>query len=202
MKKWVWIVLAVVVIGGAAAGVLYGVLMHTEPGLMKVCWAESGQAYYGHPDCEHELRWKKIPITYYIAFGKDHKDYIDSVVEGAVLWNKEIGVELLKRVDKDADAVVQVVWGSVPKEGDAGGHTSHTGSPDGPTGAKVVLSDPSDVHAVYRYAAHEWGHVLGLEHDEAPRSIMYPVQPGMTKEMTFVLPSDHDKKLLQGIYKK
>lgn len=207
-KKWYfWVFIGLIVVAGA--GVLYGVLTHKEPGFMGVCWKADGTVDRYHDpvktpnsDCTTELKWKKdqFPLAYYIAFGKDHQDYIDSVVKGAEMWSKEVGRELFKRVDKEADAKIEVTWGSVSKD-NSGGFTTHTGGPGGPTGAKVVLSNPSDIHAVYRYAAHEWGHVLGLAHDGATRSIMYPVQPDMTEELTFVLPSDFDKRLLKEAYK-
>jgi hypothetical protein len=209
-KKWYFWV-GLVVFLAAGGGVLYGVLTHEEPGFMGVCWSLDGKVDKYHdplkdpnPECKQELKWKKdqFPLTYHIAFGADHKDYIDSVVKGASLWNREIGRELFKRVEKESDAVIQVVWGSVQPGKHTGGYTTHTGGSGGPTGAKVVLTNPSDIHAVYRYATHEWGHVLGLAHDEAPRSIMYPVQPDMTKEMTWVLPSDFDKKTLKAAYLK
>ncbi len=206
-KKWYfWAGLLFILL--CAGGVFYGVMTHKEPGFMGVCWENGAVKAYDdplkdpHPECKAELKWKKdqLPLTYFIAFGEDHKDYIDSVVKGAGMWNREIGREVFKRADKEEGATVQVVWGSVPSQGHAGGHTTHTGGPDGPTGAKVVLSNPSDVHAVYRYAAHEWGHVLGLAHDEAPRSIMYPTQPDVTDKIDFVLPSDFDKKILKEAY--
>lgn len=206
-KKWYFWV-GVVVFLAAAGGVLYGVLTHEEPGFMGVCWKGGAVEKYHdplkdpHPECKTELKWKKdqLPLTYFIAFSEDHKDYIDSVTKGAEMWNREVGRELFKRVDKEADAAIQVVWGPVSSKDHSGGATTHTGGAGGPTGAKVTLSNPSDVHAVYRYAAHEWGHVLGLAHDEAPRSIMYPVQPDVTDKMTFVLPSDFDKKILKAAY--
>jgi hypothetical protein len=201
MKRWVWFVIGGLVLALAAGGVLYGVLTHKEPGLMKVCW-QSGQAVYNNPDCTTELKWKKdqLPLPYFINFEKDHKDYIDSVVKGADLWNKEIA-PVFKRVDKESDAKVIITWGSIEVgKHCSAGSTSHQGT-DGPTNAKIVLRNPSDIHAVYRFAAHEFGHVLGLAHDEAKRSIMYPVQPDVTDEMTFVLPSDYDKKLLRELYR-
>jgi len=200
MKRWIWYVIGGLVLALAAGGVLYGVLTHKEPGLMKVCW-QNGQANYDG-DCQ-DLKWNKdqLPLKYHINFDKDHKDYIDSVVKGADLWNREIA-PVFVRVDNEADAVVKVTWGSIEVgKHCSAGSTSHTGSEAGPTGASVVLRNPSDVHAVYRFAAHEFGHVLGLAHDNAPRSIMYPMQPDVTDEMTFVLPSDYDKKLLQGLYR-
>jgi hypothetical protein len=209
-KKWYFWV-GVLVFLAAGGGVLYGVLTHTEPGFMGVCWNSSGGVEKYHdpvkspnPECETELKWKKaqFPLTYFIAFSKDHKDYIDSVTKGAAMWNREVGREVLKRVEQEGSARIQVTWGGIePDKAHPGGSTTHTGGPDGPTGAKVVLSNPSDVHAVYRYAAHEWGHVLGLAHDEAPRSIMYPVQPDVTDKIDFVLPSDFDKKILREAYR-
>jgi hypothetical protein len=186
MKRWVWYVIGGLVLALAAGGVLYGVLTHKEAGLMKVCW-QNGQAIYNNPDCTLELKWQKklLPLPYFIAFDEDHKVYVDSVVKGADLWNREIA-PVFKRVDKEADARVVVTWGSIE---------------DNPISAKVVLTNPSDIHAVFRFAAHEFGHVLGLDHDEAPRSIMYPIQPDMTDEMQFALPSDYDKKLLRGLYR-
>lgn len=198
MKTWMWYLIGAIVLALAGGGVLYGVLTHKEPGLMTVCWS-GGLAHYDD-DCM-ELRWEKeqMPLTYYVNFDMHHQVYTDSVVKAVGLWNSEIGA-VFKRVDKPTDAIVMVTWGSVPKEGHSGGFTSHTGQ-IGPTGAQVVITEPSDIHAVYRYAAHEFGHVLGLAHDEAPRSIMYPIQPGMTEDMTFVLPSDYDKKLLRELYR-
>lgn len=198
MKRWVWYLIGAVVLALAAGGVIYGVLTHKEAGLMRVCWAGGVSNYDG--DCT-ELEWEKeqMPLSYYIDFDENHTVYVESVVNAAEMWNKEIG-PVFVRVDKKDNAVVQVSWGAIPPGSHSGGHTTHYGK-TGPVSAKVVLTEPSDTHAVYRYAAHEFGHVLGLAHDEAPRSIMYPVQPGMTEEMTFVLPSDHDKALLRRLYR-
>ena len=199
MKKWMWIVLAAVVFTLAGGGVLCGVLTHDEPGLMKVCWSNNTAVY--SDSCKLDLKWRRaqLPLKYYISFGVNHKTYVKSVVGAADMWNKEIG-PVFTRVDKAEDAHIQVSWGSQTPGKHTGGCTTHTGDEKGPTGAHVVLSEPSDTHAVYRHAAHEFGHVLGLAHDKAPRSIMYKEQPGVTVNMTLVLPSDSDKKLLQELY--
>jgi hypothetical protein len=200
MKRWVWYVIGALVLALAGGGVLYGVLTHKEPGLMKVCW-QSGQAVYTG-DCQ-EVKWDKakMPLPYYIDFEEPHRVYVDSVVKGAQTWNAEIGA-VFKRVKEKKDALVIVSWGSADSGTTcAAGTTSHTGDESGPRRASVVLKEPSDIHAVYRFAMHEFGHVLGLAHDEAKRSIMYRAQPGMTKELKVALPSDFDKKLLRGLYR-
>lgn len=197
MKRWVTYVIVGVVCAIAIGGVLYGVITHTEPGLMTVCW-RGDMANYGG-DCE-EVKWKKsqMPLKYHIDFGPDHKVYTTSVLEGIKTWNREIGDVFVRTLDI-SKADVRVSWGDA-EPGCSAGHTIHRGGP-GNLSADVVLKEPSDTHAVFRFAAHEFGHVLGLEHDEAPRSIMYDTQPGMTQEMKFVLPSDSDKKMLRELYR-
>lgn len=198
MKRWVWYVIAAVVFALAGGGVLYGVLTHKEPGLMLVCF-KGGVADYA-PNCE-ELKWKKeqFPLKYHIDFGPDHKVYVDSVVKGADMWNKEIGTQLFMRTHNKAEAKVQVSWGAYEGGKDcAAGYVKHRGY-GGPTGADLVLRNPSDVHAVFRFAAHEWGHVLGLAHDD--HAIMKPKLEDVTDQLKFTLPSDHDKKLLRGLYR-
>lgn len=203
MKKWVWYVIGAVVFIGAGIGVFYGVLTHKEPGFMQVCWA-GGQANYA-ADCQPktELKWKKndIPLTLALDLDKHAEaNYRESIIGAVKMWNQEIG-EVFKLETDRTKAKVVVTWGGIEPGSHAGGHTSHKGGSDGPTSALVEISEPSDVHAVMRYAAHELGHVLGLAHDDFTKSIMYPVQPGQTEEMTFVLPSDFDKKVLKEAYK-
>jgi hypothetical protein len=200
MKRWMWYVIAAVVFALAGGGVLYGVLTHREPGFMDVCW-KKGYALYSGCEKTTPLKWSKadLPLTYYIDFDETHKVYVESVTTAALAWNREIGAEVFKRAEDKSKAKVLVQWGSV--RDNAGGSTQHTGDDSGPKQAVVTLVDASDVRAVHRYAMHELGHVLGLAHDDFKSSVMYPIAPGMTEEMTFILPSDADKKLLQETYR-
>lgn len=196
MKRWIWYV-----VGGvfllALGGVFYGVLAHREQGLMKVCWSAGLARYDG--ECE-ELKWYKdqMPLGYYIDFGPEHVKYIDSVIAAADLWNREI-CRVFDRVDIVEDAAVIVDWGpTAPGEDHSGGYTKHTGN-EQVEGARVTLTNPTDMHTVFRYAAHELGHVLGLAHDDSPRSVMHPRAPDTTDKLTQILPSDHDRKLLKQL---
>lgn len=200
MKRWVWYVIAAVVLALAGGGVLYGVLSHKEPGFMEVCW-QNGQAIYTNCEKTQPLKWSKteLPLVYFIDFDSAHKVYVESVTTAAQAWNREIGSDVFKRTEDKSKAKVLVQWGSVT--GNAGGYTSHQGDDSGPKRAEVTLVEASDVRAVHRFAMHELGHVLGLAHDDFKSSVMFPIQPGMTEEMTFILPSDFDKKLLQEAYR-
>ena len=197
-KNWLWYSLIASTVAITSGLVLYAVYTHKEPGLMKVCWQNGVANYNG--ECQ-EIIWTKdkIPITYYINSDGYHKSYDESIRAGARLWNKEI-CPLFREVNNADEAMVTVSWGYVDAStAHSGAYTSHEGQ-NSPERANVVFSEPSDIHAVYRFAAHEFGHVLGLAHDTAPNSIMYPIQPNITEEMYFVLPSDHDIKLLREHY--
>ena len=44
---------------------------------------------------------------------------------------------------------------------------------------------------------HEFGHVLGLEHDDYVKSIMYPVLPSRLGRASY---SDYDREIIQDLY--
>jgi hypothetical protein len=198
MKRWVWYIVAATVFALAAGGVIYGVITHKEAGLLKVCW-KGGIAHYS-PNCEG-LKWKKeqMPLPYYIDFKQNHTAYVDSVVTAAEMWNREIG-PVFQRTNHYDDAKVIVSWGAYSGAGHdcAAGYVKHRGY-RGPVDAQVVLRNPSDTHAVFRFAAHEFGHVLGLAHDES--GLMAPTMNDTTDELKITVPTDHDKKLLRRLYR-
>jgi len=197
MKNWIWYVLGGLFFALAGGGVLYGVLTHREAGLLPVCWVD-GNAQYTE-GCK-SLRWEKaqLPLTYYIDFGPDHEAYVKSVVAAADMWNHEIG-PVFKRVNNALGSRIRVSWGAYSGGHDCvAGYVQHKGH-NSPEGADLVLKSPSDTHAVFRYAAHEFGHVLGLAHDA--HGLMIPSLEAATTELKFTLPSDHDKKLLRGLYR-
>lgn len=196
MKRWIWYVLAAVMFALAGGGVIYGVLTHKEPGLMTVCW-ENGVANYSG-DCK-ELRWlkKQMPLRVYLDL-PDASVYQASIINAADVWNQHIS-PVFNFVDDPFQSDIIVTWGARESGDSAGGFTKHWGGPEYAERAEIQLQEPSDLHTVMRYAAHEFGHVLGLNHDE--HGVMKPKLESMTENLKFTQPTDHDRKLLRRLYK-
>jgi hypothetical protein len=181
-------------------------------------WRDGQAVYRGYEPGEimAPLVWPAaaLPLPWFCDFDEFHGALIKSVERGADLWNREIGHAMLKRVDDAAQAVVLVTWGGIEigPEGrlDSGiACTSHRGV-DGPASAVVSFIEAADVYTAFIVAAHEFGHVLGLDDDPSrTNSVMYPTiadqsgvddPAGQPPGMTFVCPSDHDRALLRRMY--
>lgn len=179
---------------------IIGLTYHTEPGFLHACWPRSEGYLTYNGACPQEIKWsrKQIPLAVRLAMDSSSDVYRKSIQEAMATWNREVGLVFIEIQAGHADVIVQ--WGP-SQDGMSGGYTRHIGSAGQLRYAVVTLTDPSDLHAVYRYAMHELGHVLGLAHDSATRSIMYPIQPSMTGALIPALPSDSDIKLLKRAYK-
>jgi len=177
---------------------LWGVATHKEAGLMPVCWPAEGEGYAVYNQaCEHTIKWPKIPLLVRIDLADDTLVYT-SAIEGAMkLWNSQVGPLFIKVHAGAADVIVQ--WGPTAMDNSAG-YTQHIGAKEGVRQAVITFTDPNDLHMMYRFAVHEFGHVLGLAHDDFTSSIMYPVQPAVNDKISFVLPTDADIKLLKKLY--
>jgi len=203
MPKWVMILLGSLIGAGALAGLLYGVLTHKEPGLLHVCWV-GGQAVYDGP-CEPKmaLRWAKerMPLRVFLDFpAVSSAAYRDSIVGAVQMWNQQVG-PVFRLLEDREHADVLVSWGAQETGGHAGGFTRHKGGPDLAESAEVQLLEPSDLHAVMRYGAHELGHVLGLAHDDSAASLMHPTGRAGTIELQPLVPTDADKETLRYLYR-
>ena len=178
----------------------------------------AGQAYYrGYVPGEimAPLVWpaSALPLTWYCDFDADHHALLASIADGAAVWNREIG-PVLHAVTDPSQAVVLVTWGGIElgPDGrlDSGlACTSHQGGP-APVSATVSFIEAADVFTAYQIAAHEFGHVLGLDDDPSrTNSIMYPTilerdltDPDASAALPpFVCPSDHDRALLRSLYR-
>lgn len=183
---------------------IYGIATHKEAGFITACWPKKEGYLLYSKNCVHEVKWEKkqVPLTVRLALENSVIDYKKSIQAAMATWNRELGLVFIEVISGDADVVIR--WGPT-QNGASGGYTQHIGI--NINGSRkilrstVTLTEPSDLHAVYRYAMHELGHVLGLDHDVTTRSIMYPIQPGMTENLVPALPSDSDIRLLKQAYK-
>ena len=218
------LVVAIVMALGAIAGVVYGVLTHTEGGLLRVCWhgaaahyqddIERGQTAGERIDeCEEpeEIRWpqKQIPITVAVVApsGELSEDSDDLQVASAVVRdiNAQLGFQLFK-LSKQREASLRFhpqaayeydATRGVPQ---VPGWATHSKGPGGYLRCDVHVRGGLSVRYAYRVAVHEFGHCGGLAHDpDDPSSVMYPFSEDDT-DSDNVLPSrltDNDLSLLR-----
>jgi|MudIll2142460700_1097286.scaffolds.fasta_scaffold00049_24 hypothetical protein len=184
--------------------------------LLTPAWRNGRAVYRGWLPGEimAPLQWGKtqLPLTYYIDFDREHQKLAPAVVDGAELWNREIGLDLLRQVDGDGGtpSLVTVTWGgfeiSDHHVSDDAAHVCHYGT-TGPESALLSFTEAADLFTVFVVAAHEFGHVLGLDDDPTrTNSVMYPTLPDLSAfdelpRMQFVCPSDHDIAVLYNLYK-
>jgi hypothetical protein len=191
----------------------YLVELNRDPGLLKVCWV-GGRAKYSCGDTK--LVWNKssLPLRYYVT-GSDNKDLLDSIKGAAKLWNDLLGFEAFVVTGdiKAANVLIgQDFDDGLTGEDDSTAATGHRG--DGvATSSYIKLNriHGLTVGELYLVVAHEFGHVLGLDHDPYPNSLMSPVlekedvtDPNnpLTRKRgkKWILPMDSDIEILRKLY--
>ncbi len=142
--------------------------------------------------------WNNLPLNV--------RSRIDNVysnpIEGAIdLWNREIGCKVFRRVGTNTVIRVDVILedydgmpcenpGSYALEKDMAAGTWIC--PD--NHAEIAFQTLDEISMAYKIISHELGHVLGLAHD--PGGLM----GDNITNLTFVFPSDKDKKALHERY--
>lgn len=154
-----------------------------------------------HPEWLEQSAWNHAPITMqWNEIGKP----LDASIEGAVeAWNAAAGCEVLAKAKPGATADVDVDWYT-------GAACSGTGKRleeykdaiagawrCSPTKGEVRFKEMADVGAAFVVAEHEFGHVLGLDHD---RSYVMGANLPDTRRFPLPLPSDADAAAVAARY--
>lgn len=222
-KTIVTIVIAVTIGIISLVGVIWGVVTHTEGGLLTVCW-RSGIAYYadtGQVDqgegrikscpTPHEIIWdqSQIPLSISMLSSKKTPLKGDSPEVKALSFatrdlNKQLGFNLFEIVPYGHASDAELQFGGAFREGGMPlGYVSHA-IIDGNIRAyshirSDVLSNSPLTHAVLQ---HELLHIAGAAHDPMKWSCMYPYtrDDWQTMRLRTAHVTDHDKKLFNTLY--
>ena len=192
-KVMLAIVAAVTVL--SIIGVIFGVMTHTEPGLMKVCWSDTDTAVY---DCDggDDLTWSRRSIP----FSVETDGYVGEVQTSIDLINTQVGCDLLKYHEtlESQPADISIASDGVMSRWDKrGGITWHLR--DGNRlRARIELYAAGSM--AQRIIVHELGHALGLAHDPFMASIMYKTQRDSSGRLENVRFTDSDRSLLHSLY--
>jgi len=222
-KTRVAIVIAVVLAAIALFGVVWGVVSHSEGGLLSVCWVED-HAYYSDTEqvddvegmtrscgSPQDIIWSQaqIPLSIAGTTGRSGPLRGDSVEAKALFvatrdLNKQLGFNLFEVVPygHSSDAIVHI--GEAFRKGNMPlGYVAHA-KVDGKLWARAhirsdVVSSAPLLHAVLQ---HELMHIAGAAHDPAKWSIMYPYTKDdwQSDALSTAHVTDNDKRLFNTLY--
>lgn len=133
------------------------------------------------------LAWRHTPIT--VGFGNVPEEFHQDIRDAAKAWNDYAGLELLKIKEEDYEVPIYWIpeqWSKNDEEAskEAVAHISWLGDNIteavifvNATNYRFLTSKSKDSNGIdmKTLMIHEFGHVLGLDHDENnPKAVMYP----------------------------
>jgi len=193
IQAWAMLVIGLLAIAGAAILILRG---REEPGLM------APSSYTGAAHCDRVvLDRRDIPIPVYA-----HNLRGDDVRAAVWFWNRGFPVQFFEfregiaLYDDSTEAIAVAALSGNPR--DMLPDPEHARSHLRLIGCFLKRMDstiPNDMQAAssrQRAIAHELGHLLGLDHDDAETSVMYR---RATAIFGFEI-SEQDRALLEEIY--
>lgn len=123
--------------------------------------------------CRQQVNWLPVPQWYAVPITV-RWDGIDTVYDGSIrgaigAWNHAAGCDVFRQ-EADARVVLSTYDGTAC--GAQASLESYKGATAGTwrcssTSAEVKFQALSDIRSAYVTAAHELGHVLGLDHDRS-----------------------------------
>ncbi|KAI3911175.1 hypothetical protein MKW92_033384 [Papaver armeniacum] len=172
-----------------------------------------GKKKQDEPAARTPGKWSSAHLTYRFSSNSNISDTVDNqtlkyaISQAFAKWEAVSNFKFTEETNEDVGADMVIGF----HKGDLGdgstfdgqmGVVAHAFPPnDGrfylDAGDKWSTHPESDTMDLESVAAHEIGHLLGLEHLFEPNAIMYPVfQPGSTKRQV----QEHDVKALRAIY--
>jgi hypothetical protein len=121
------------------------------------------------PGCPNEnLIWPKLPLLVSVIYDAGTQPYQEGIEAAVTFWSDEVGNLFQFTTDIVYDVDIMFIEGS--------SHVAemyHYRDDAGLLKAVIEVHHLGDIREMKYSIAHEFGHVIGLAHDENERSVMY-----------------------------